>query len=313
MVHFMDALKVLREVSDAYRRLKTLSVSAIHLIESGDENSSTSSRMRMRFLFASPDKIRFEQLGDHGMLQVADGENVHTLFPRTPMDNGPMYSSMPASGMPFPLHSFHSDFPLNGNAAFLFSGIAERVESAEVLRQEEGCFVVSVRYAPTTHASFIEHGSPVVFWVRTDNRMVMRQQGRIGHRPPTGDDIYWSSHTISVERLTIDEDLPDNAFSFTPPERATSAGCGGSGGGSGFIENSGDDAKRVEHRSSHSWEGDTLVEQSRWKMRGLQLEFERRLSFSADGTELMVGERISGPRGTLKGEFHLPLGLNFRD
>ena len=32
MVHFMDTLKVLREVSDAYRRLKTLSVSAIHLI-----------------------------------------------------------------------------------------------------------------------------------------------------------------------------------------------------------------------------------------------------------------------------------------
>ncbi len=101
--------------------------------------------MRMRFLSASSDKIRFEQLGDHGMLQVADGENVQTLFPRTPMDNGPMYSSMPASGMPFPLHSFYSDFPLNGNAAFLFSGIAERVESAEVLRQEEGCFVVSVR------------------------------------------------------------------------------------------------------------------------------------------------------------------------
>ena len=84
--------------------------------------------MRMRFLFASPDKIRFEQLGDHGILQVAD-ERCQTLFPRTPMDNGPIYSSMPASGMPFPLHSFYSDFPLNGNAALLFSGIAERVES----------------------------------------------------------------------------------------------------------------------------------------------------------------------------------------
>ena len=213
--------------------------------------------MRMRFSFAAPDRIRFEQLGDRGMLQVGDGENVHTLFPRMPMDNGPMYSSMPASGMPFPPHSFHADFPLSGDATFLFTGIAERVESAEVIRQEEGCFVVSVRYALSTHASFIEHGSPVFFWVRTDNRMVMRQQGRIGHRPPTGDDIYWSSHTISVERLTINEGLPDDAFSFTPPEGATSAGYGGSGGGSGFIENSGDDTKRVEYRGSHSWEGDT--------------------------------------------------------
>ncbi len=38
-------------------------------------------------------------------------------------------------------------------------------------------------------------------------------------------------------------------------------------------------------------------------MRGLQLEFERRLSFSADGAELMVGEPISGPRGTQRVNF----------
>jgi outer membrane lipoprotein-sorting protein len=308
MVYFMDALEILREVSDAYRRLRTLSLSAIQLTESGDENASTSSRMRMRFLYASPDRIRFEQLGNRGMLQVADGENVHTLFPRLPMSNGPRYSSMPASRMPFPPHCFRSEFPLSGDAAFLFTGIEEHVESAEVVRQEDGCFVVSVQYAPSTHASVIVHGSPVFFWVRTDNRMVMRQQARIGHRPPTEDDIHWSSHTISVERLTIDEDLPEHAFRFTPPPGATSAGCGVSGGGGGgFIENSGADAKRVEHRGSHSWEGDTLVEQSRWKMRGLVLQFERRLSFSADGTELRVGERISGPRGTVEGVFDVPL------
>ena len=42
-------------------------------------------------------------------------------------------------------------------------------------------------------------------------------------------------------------------------------------------------------------------------MRGLQLQFERRMSFSADGTELRVGERISAPRGTVEGEFDVPL------
>jgi hypothetical protein len=304
----MDALEVLREVSHAYRRLRTLSVSAIHLIESGDENSSTSSRTRMRFLYAAPDRARFEQLGERGMLQVADGQNIHTLFPRMPVGNGPRYASIPSSSMPFPPHCFRSEFPLSGDAAFLFTGIEERVESAEVVRQEEGCLVVSVRYAPSTHAAFIVHGPSVLFWVRTDNRMVMRQQGSIGHRRPTEDDISWSSHTISVESLTIDEDLTDDAFSFTPPEGATSAGCGVSVGlGAGFIENSVDQAKRVEHRGSHSWDGDTLVEQSRWKMRGLLLQFERRLSFSEDGAELRVGERISGPRGTVESDFLVPL------
>lgn len=304
----MDALKVLREVSDSYRRLKTLSVSAIQLTDSGDENSSTSNRTRMRFLYASPDRIRFEQLGNGGMLQVADGENVHTLFPRLPIGNAPRYSSMPASRMPSLPHCFRSEFPFSGDAAFLFTGIDERVKSAEVVRQEEGCYVVSVQYARPTHASLIMHGSPVFFWIRKDNRMVMRQQGQIGHRPPTEDEINWSTHTILVESLTMDEDLSDDAFSFTPPPGATSAGCGVSAsGGSGFSENSGDDAKRVEHRGSHSWDGDTLVEQSRWKMRGLLLEFERRLSFSADGSELRIGERIRGPRGTIEGAFDVPL------
>jgi outer membrane lipoprotein-sorting protein len=305
----MDAMRILAEVSDAYRRLRTLSVTATHLIECGDDNSGTSSHTRMRFLYAAPDRIRFEQLGRSGLLQVADGQNVHTVFPRLPLDREPGYSSMPASRMPFIPHSFHSEFPLSGDAVFLFAGIEEKVESTEVVRQEQGCFVVSVRYVPLKHDSFIVREGPVFYWIRTDNRMVMRQQGRIGHRPPAGEDVYWSSHTISVDSLTINGDLPHDAFSFTPPPDATSVGGGASsGGGSGFIENNADDAKRIEHRESHSWDGDTLVQQSRWKMRGLLLQFERRLSFSADGMELRVGERISGPKGTVDGEFVLLVG-----
>jgi hypothetical protein len=305
----MDALQVLREVSDAYRRLRTLSVSAVHLTESGDENCSNSSRMRMRFLYAAPDKIRFEQLGKHGMSQVADGENIHTVFRMPGMSQGPNYSSVPASHMPFLPHAFRPEFPLSGDAAFLFTGIDERVEAAEVVRQEEGCLVLSVRYAPSTHASFLVQGPPVFFWVRIEDRMVMRQQGRIGHRQPTEEEVNWSSHTISVESLTVDEALPDEAFRFTPPAGVMSGrgGLGCAAGGGGFIGNSADNAKRIEHRGSHSWDGDTLVENSRWKMRGLLLQFERRLSFSEDGTELRVGERISGPTETVEGEFTVPL------
>jgi hypothetical protein len=139
--------------------------------------------------------------------------------------------------------------------------------------------------------------------------MVVRQQGRVGLRPPTEDDISWSSHTVSVESLTLNEYLPEDAFGFTPPPDAASAPCGGgsSAGGDGFIENGTDNARRIERRGSHSWDGDTLVEQSRLKMRGLLLEFERRVSFSADETELRVGERISGPKGTVDGEFVVPI------
>ena len=63
----------------------------------------------------------------------------------------------------------------------------------------------------------------------------------------------------------------------------------------------------LSNSGSHSWDGDTLVEDSRWKMRGLLLQFERRLLFSADGTELRVRERINGPQGAVEGEFVVPL------
>jgi hypothetical protein len=145
----MDAIKLLSEVSDAYRKLRTLSVTAVHLTESGDQDSSSSSRTRMRFLFEAPNRIRFEQLGSHGMLQVADGEHIHTLFPGRPERHGPKYHSTPSSQMPFLPHSFRSEFPITGDAAFLFAGIHAQVESAEVVGQEQGCLIVSVRYTPS--------------------------------------------------------------------------------------------------------------------------------------------------------------------
>lgn len=304
----MDALEILAEVSDAYRRLQTLSVTATHLVESGDENSGTKSHTRVRFLYEAPNKIRSEQLGGRGMLQVADGENLHTVFPRLPAGHGPRYSSVPATHQPILPHSFQSTFPITGNTVFLFAGIEENVESAEVLRQEDDCFVVSVRYAQPAQSSLIVHGASIFYWIHTDHRMVMRRHGTTGHRRPTEEEIFWSSHTIAVDNLSLNEDLPEEAFHFTPPLDGTSmrGGVSGSGGG-GFIENSVDEAKRVEHSGSHSWDGDTLVEHSRWKMRGLLLQLERRLLFSADGTELRVRERINGPKGTVEGELVVPL------
>lgn len=63
------------------------------------------------------------------------------------------------------------------------------------------------------------------------------------------------------------------------------------------MENSPDDRRRLEHRGSHEWRGDTLVEHSKWKIRGMTLKFERRLTFSADGRELHIAERVTGPNG----------------
>ncbi len=39
----------------------------------------------------------------------------------------------------------------------------------------------------------------------------------------------------------------------------------------------------------------------------MTLLFERRLTFSVDGKELHIAERISGPKGEVKGDHHLPV------
>jgi hypothetical protein len=56
----MDALTLLRDVSDAYRALQSLSVEATISTDSGDENSSQQSEQRVRFFYAAPDQIRYE-------------------------------------------------------------------------------------------------------------------------------------------------------------------------------------------------------------------------------------------------------------
>src|SRR5262245_27850727 len=104
----MDALTLLREVSDVYRAMKNLFVEATIFTESGDENSSQRSEQRVRFFYTSPDYIRYETCGKNGMIQVADGKQLHTSFGGRQFAGKPRYSSVPAANMPR-LHLFRPD------------------------------------------------------------------------------------------------------------------------------------------------------------------------------------------------------------
>ena len=310
----MDALTLLRHVSDAYRSLKTLAIEATVITDSGDENSSQRSEQRLRFFYAAPDRFRYERGGKNGTIQVADGKQLHTTFsgPRM-LGGGPRYGSVPILQMPQLPHLFRSQFPLGGgDEAFLFQGIDEHVVAAQILRDEEGCHVLSVTFEPPPHASLIVSGSAILFWVNAENYMVMRLEGKVGHRFPTEDEVTWSRHIVTTRKMRLNEQLPEDTFHFTPPADAIlEAGgrCGiGMGGGSGFVQHSSDGQRRLEHSGSHKWDGDTLVEHSKWKIRGMSLIFERRLTFSVDEKELHVAERITGPKGEVESSCDLPVG-----
>ena len=136
----MDPSTLLRDVSDAYRSVKILAIEATILTESGDENASHRGEQRVRFFYAAPDRMRYEPCGKDGIIEVADGKLLHTTSGRRGFGGGLRYNTIPVSQMHRLPHLFRPDFPVsNGDAAFLFQGIEERVTAAQILRDEDGC------------------------------------------------------------------------------------------------------------------------------------------------------------------------------
>jgi outer membrane lipoprotein-sorting protein len=306
---FMDAVVLLREVSGTYRGLKTLAVEATIRTESGDENDSHQSEHRARFFYADPNLIRYESCGKGGPLQVVDGKYAHHIV-GGPRIHQPRYTCVPVAEMHWLPHRFRADFPMAGES-FLYQGIDERVAAASILREEDGCYVLSVTYEPSPYSGLIASGSEVLFWVNAENRIVMRQESTHGHRLPLGDEVIWSRHIVSIRKVVLNETLPESTFDFTPPPNANlqaNGPCGiAMGGSSGFVEHGADELRRLEHRGSHRWEGDTLVDDAQWKIRGVTVSFERRLTFSTDEKELHIDERVRGPKGDAESSWSLPL------
>ncbi len=311
----MDASALLSQVSETYRNLRSLTAEATIIRESGDEYSSQRNERRVRFAYAAPDRRRFESLGDGGVIQVCDGAQIHSLFRHAGPLQRPRYSTAPAHN-DRPPHDFRPDLPFGGgNEPFLFSHINAGVKEAETLPDQDGHWVVWVSYEPGLHPAITT--SPVRFRIDPGRFCVMRLQTDTGHRFHTRDEINWTRHTLIIRELRIDEPIPDSTFDFTPPPDAVTLPHGrgilGGGGGAGFIDRassgqawSGQGA--FEHHGSHDWEGETLVEHSRWKMRGAMLTFERRMTFSDGNGSVEIVERATGPKGRTETRSSLELG-----
>ncbi|HYP08080.1 MAG TPA: hypothetical protein VER03_17745 [Bryobacteraceae bacterium] len=298
----MDGFPLLRQVAEAYRNLKTLSVEAVILTEQGDEDSSSTQRQRFRFFYAAPNFIRFERLGPSGVTVIADGVTLHTLMRFSPMRGIPRYTAVRMAEMAWRPHAFRPEFSFAPSDALLFDRIAENVTRAEIVREEEGCSVVSVSYERHEPPHFLVPGPSILFWIDSKTRMVMRQQSTQGHRHPEDEEVNWSQHTTLLEEMRIDAPLAEGTFVCVPPpdvEPETGSRCG-IGSGRGFALQTGKDGYGVEHRGSHHWDDKTFVEDADWKLDAVSFHIQRRFALDADAKSLRVEERITGPTGEEK-------------
>src|SRR5689334_15714778 len=115
MLVTLDALELLRNVSAAYHALTTLKLEAVNISESGDEDAGSRSEQRVYFYYGAPNRMRYEGCGKRGMVQVIDGEHLHTVFPRHGFEGGPRVSSIPIAEMQLLPHCFRPDFPLTND------------------------------------------------------------------------------------------------------------------------------------------------------------------------------------------------------
>lgn len=296
----MDAFELLARVSHTYRNLSSLALEAWAINESGDEDSASQTRVRTIFKYAAPDRLRCEQGGRRGTVRVVDGVHIHTCSNRGSMARGPRCHSVPVTPVhPLP-HVFRPGMPAgSGNEPFLYEAINEQVVMAEVMREENNCRVVSVTYSPPSHSHPAIARMPVLFWIDSETFIVKTFRQEVGLRVPAEDEMNWSTHTLSVEKAAINIALPADTFEFIPPAEAVAVpgkqGFISGGGGTGFVKFADDDPRHIEHRGSHEWEGETLVEHSKWKLRGTTLVFERRTTFSENSEEVQIVDRMKSP------------------
>lgn len=279
---------------------------ATTITESRDDGFSRAERP-VSFSYLAPDKVRLEQ-GKRGATSVSDGQFLLTYLP-----GANRYGKRPATVGEHLVGSFNPEFPYQANeSAFLFGRVAERVADAELVREEmlafqniaTRCYVISVRYEPSPRRAVVVSGSPFLFWVQVETRLILRSEFELTIEFP-GKDPRSTKQILALNTAVIDQPIAPSTFAFTPPPEAEefptnsfNRGGGWIGGiGGGGLQQTTGTKRGVARSHSHDWDGETFVEHSRVNFFGHEILFERRWAFSDDRTAIRVIERIQGPQG----------------
>jgi outer membrane lipoprotein-sorting protein len=282
----VDARELLNRVAETYAKMQSFEVEILYTSESGDEDASERHSKRNRAWFQAPRKVRWQRGGANAVVMVTDGVVRHHYS--EPMKHYWSFDEQPGAPL---MGSFQYGYPLPGGMVFLFPGIAERVTEAAMVKEDAEEAVISVSYEIEPNPFFSVSG--LLFTIDRQRNLVLQMEAEVTHRFPgregsrTSRDVYAYSHAF------LNQPIPEAAFQYVPPADAVNQAelhHGRSGGGS---SQPGPDGYETWH--STEWKDNTFVDNFELKIRGMELNFERRLSFS-EGKVQMV-EKVSGPQG----------------
>jgi len=281
----MDAMSLLLVVGETYANLKSLSTELLVLTESGDSETFDRNQRKTRAYFEAPDKIRIEQRRSH--VTVCDGVHLHQYHP-----HANRYLKLTAQGPRSSAGIFQPHSPILNDSTFLFRDIAKWVIRAENLPDESGAAVISVLYdTDSIRAVLIPSG--LVFWIDPETHLILRAEGEVTSHFPHQDESRTTKTSLRFNHLAVNQPIPPETFTFTPPEGVEVDIIDRPGIGTFGSRARG----MVGTWHSQDTESGGMQMFSKTTIFGIELEFERRLKFSEDQRELHIVERITTPAG----------------
>ncbi len=209
-----DPATLLDEASSVYRQASNLQLKGTKVHEQHDDFVDEVRRTPF-VLFLTPDN-RFQQrsMSESGdFVQICDGEKHWTYTPQTNR-----YSSAP--GTPSPTSLFTTSIDLRYMTTGLLSAKLLRQETLDAGGAQRFCDVIEAHYERPHQPAAAEFGD-VVFWIDNQSHLVWKTRMPVTLQVgAAGAHMAYTESTLYTD-IRLNEDLPADAFTFTPPAGAT--------------------------------------------------------------------------------------------
>jgi len=213
--------EILTKVSETYENLhsyefvaqKITEIAAVGSIEPAQggriqSNFHKSSTSEIVLAIVNPQKFRLDvKEGGGGLLLVSDGQTKWTYLPKRRQ-----YTEESAAGSTLPdvLRSYSALLAdrCRGLSQYGSSAVLEKDSQLKVAGSKIDCYVIKIQ---TQHGTF-------ELWVDKDRYLVWRSK-RVG--PADSEGIsFQETATVNLSQATVNSDLEEGLFQFTPPEKA---------------------------------------------------------------------------------------------